>query len=135
MTDTVAQPVFAEAYEQTAIFSKVSGFIKKFDVDIGDRVKEGQVLCEIDVPELRQEHQKKVAQVKLDASLVDQAEQLVKLAETKINMAIADQKEAEANVGKYQADVVRWGSELKRITQMVAEKIVDSQLLDEAASS
>ena len=80
---------------------------------------------------MRQEHQKKIAQVKLDVNLVEQAEQLVNLAQTKINMAIADQKEAEANVGKYQAEVVRWDSELKRMTQMVAEKIVDSQALDE----
>ena len=80
---------------------------------------------------MQQEHQKKIAQVKLDVNLVEQAEQLVNLAQTKINMAIADQKEAEANVGKYQAEVVRWDSELKRMTQMVAEKIVDSQALDE----
>ena len=131
MTSTVGQPGFVEAYEQTAIFSKVSGFIKKFDVDIGDKVKEGQVLCEIVVPELEQEHQQKLAQVRLDGSMVEQAEQLVAVAQAKINMAIAEQKEAEANVGRYQAEVVRWESELKRMTQMVADKVIDKQVLDE----
>ena len=131
MTFTVGQPAFVEAFEQTSIFSKVSGFIKKFDVDIGDKVKEGQVLCEIIVPELEQEHQQKLAQTRLDGNMVKQAEQLVNLAQTKINMAIAEQKEAEANVGKYQAEVVRWESELKRMTEMAAERVIDKQSLDE----
>ena len=39
---TVDQPGFVDAYEQTAIFSKVSGFIKKFYVDIGQRGEEGR---------------------------------------------------------------------------------------------
>ena len=131
MTFTVGQPGFVEAFEQTSIFSKVSGFIKKFTVDIGDQVKEGQLLCEIVVPELEQEHQQKLAQVRLDGNLVEQAEQLVNLAQAKINMASAEKKEAEANVGRYQAQVVRWESELKRMTQMVVDKVIDRQSLAE----
>ena len=63
MTSPLVQPGFVEAYEETAIFSKVSGFIKEFSVDIGDEVKKDQVLCEIFVPELEQQHEQKVAQV------------------------------------------------------------------------
>ena len=85
MTSTVVQPGFVEAYEQTAIFSKVSGFIKEFSVDIGDKVKRGQVLCEIFVPELEQQHQQKLAQVELDVSMVQQAEQLVAVGQIKID--------------------------------------------------
>ena len=36
---TVGQPGFVEAYEQTSIFSKIPGFIEKWNVDIGDKVK------------------------------------------------------------------------------------------------
>ena len=55
-----------DAYEQTAIYSKVSGFIKHFYVDIGQQVKKDDLLAEIFVPELDEDHQQKMAQVELD---------------------------------------------------------------------
>jgi RND family efflux transporter MFP subunit len=127
----VDQPGFVDAYEQTAIYSKVSGFIHRFYVDIGQEVKKGELLAEIFVPELDEEHQRKAAQVELDKRLVEQAQQLVVVAASNLQMAIAQLAEAKANVGKHQAEVVRWESELKRLTQMVAEKVVDRQILTE----
>jgi Cu/Ag efflux pump CusA len=41
------------ANQQAAIFSKVSGYIRRIHVDRGDFVKEGQLLVEIDDQELR----------------------------------------------------------------------------------
>ena len=111
----VDQPGFVDAYEQTPIFSKVSGFIKQFYVDIGDEVKKGELLAEIFVPELDEEHQQKVAQVELDESMVEQAEQLVVVARSNIQMATAQLAEAKADVGKYQAEVVRWESEVQTL--------------------
>ena len=128
---SVEQPGFVQAYEQTSIFSKVSGFIKQFNVDIGQEVKKGDLLAEIFVPELNEEHQRKIAQVELDKSQVDQAQQLVKVAESNVQTAIAQLNEAKANVGKSQAEVVRWESEVKRLTQMVQEKVVDKDILTE----
>lgn len=128
---TVGQPGFVEAYEQTAIYSKVSGFIKKFGVDIGQHVKKGELLCEIFVPELAEEYQRKEAQVELDTNMVEQAERLVEVAASNVQTAIAQWNEAKANVGKYQADVVRWESEVKRLTQMVQDRVIDRQVLDE----
>ena len=113
----VDQPGFVYAFEQTAIYSKVTGFIKHWDVDIGHEVKKGELLAEIDVPELDEEHQRMVAQVKLEKSNVD--------------LARAQLKEAQADVGKYQAEVVRWESEVTRLTAMVKENVVDKQVLAE----
>ena len=73
----VDQPGFVYAFEQTAIYSKVTGFIKHWDVDIGHEVKKGELLAEIDVPELDEEHQRMVAQVKLEKSNVDLAARAV----------------------------------------------------------
>jgi RND family efflux transporter MFP subunit len=128
---TIDQPGFVDAFEQTSIFSKVSGFIKHFSVDIGQEVKKGDPLAEIFVPELDEDHQRKAAQVDLEKSLVEQARQLVVVAESNIQMAIAQLAEAKANVGKFQAEVVRWESEVKRLTQMVQENVVDKQVLAE----
>jgi multidrug efflux pump subunit AcrA (membrane-fusion protein) len=35
ITRSIAQPGVIEPYEQTAVFSKVSGFVQKWHVDIG----------------------------------------------------------------------------------------------------
>ncbi len=106
LTCTVDQPGFVEAYEQTAIYSKVSGFIKKYYVDIGQAGEERRPLAEIFVPELDEDHQQKVAQVDFDQKMVE-------VAESKLQTAIAQLAEAKANVGRYQADIVRWESEVR----------------------
>src|SRR6201984_2745322 len=44
-----------EAFEDTDLFAKVSGYLSDVRVDIGDHVKAGQVLAVISVPEMKQE--------------------------------------------------------------------------------
>ena len=40
-------------YQEVELHAKVAGYIRRIDVDIGDRVKQGQVLAVLDVPELQ----------------------------------------------------------------------------------
>src|SRR5262245_58114711 len=53
----VGQPGQIEAFEQTQIYPRISGYIRKLHVDIGDEIKgpgegqEGQLLAELSVPE------------------------------------------------------------------------------------
>src|ERR1700757_1543694 len=49
---TVEQPGVINAYERTALYAKVSSFVQKWNVDIGDRVKKGATLVELMAPEL-----------------------------------------------------------------------------------
>jgi HlyD family secretion protein len=49
---TTTQPGTVRAYEYEEIFSQVSGKLANQTVDIGSRVKKGQVLADIDAPEL-----------------------------------------------------------------------------------
>ena len=44
-----------EAYTQAQIFARVSGYLKEWKVDIGTPVKTGQLLAEIDAPDLDQQ--------------------------------------------------------------------------------
>jgi RND family efflux transporter MFP subunit len=44
-----------EAYNRAPIYARVSGFLKTWHVDIGDSVKAGQLLAEIEVPDLDQQ--------------------------------------------------------------------------------
>lgn len=44
-----------EAWSRASIFARVSGYLKSWTVDIGGKVKAGQLLAEIDAPELDQQ--------------------------------------------------------------------------------
>jgi len=48
-------PGTTQGFYETPIWARVNGYIKKWYVDIGDRVKTGQLLCEIDAPEVDRE--------------------------------------------------------------------------------
>jgi RND family efflux transporter MFP subunit len=48
-------PGDVQALEETTIYPRTSGYMKKWLVDIGDEVGEGQLLAEIDTPEVDQE--------------------------------------------------------------------------------
>jgi len=45
-------PSFLVADHVTPILARTNGYLNKFYVDIGDRVKKGQLLCEIDIPDV-----------------------------------------------------------------------------------
>src|SRR5260370_14130513 len=50
-------PGNVEPYMTAPIYSRTSGYVKKWYVDIGARVKKGQLLAEIDTPEVDQQLQ------------------------------------------------------------------------------
>src|SRR5690348_12134631 len=51
ITRQVSMPASIEAFEQTTLYAKTSGYLKWIKVDIGDRVHKGETVAEIDVPE------------------------------------------------------------------------------------
>ncbi len=129
---TVGQPGFLFAYEQTALYPKVSGYLEKWNVDIGDEVRKDQVLATIYVPELQAQYQRAKAQVELDEVLVGVAQQFVEVSENYAEVSAALVQQAQADVGKYAATVERWESEFKRLTAVnEKDKIIDKQVLDE----
>jgi RND family efflux transporter MFP subunit len=42
-----------EPFQEVDVMAKVSGFIKEINVDIGDRVREGQLLATLEIPEMQ----------------------------------------------------------------------------------
>ena len=129
---TVGQPAFINAYEQTAMYPKVAGYIKKWTVDIGDRIAKDQVMADLFVPELDAEYAQKKALVAQHLVSIEAAKQYVKVAQNTLHVAVAQVKKAEADVGSYESAVERWESEVKRLTGLVAQQVVDKQVLDES---
>ena len=63
-TSLVTLPATTSAFATANIFARASGYIDKRNVDIGDRVKAGELLAEIAAPEL--DHQIAQAQATLE---------------------------------------------------------------------
>jgi HlyD family secretion protein len=128
---TVEQPGVIGAYERTALYAKVAGFVDNWHVDIGDRVKKGQTLVKLTAPEVVAQHQQMQAQVVLDKALVEQSQKQHLVAQRNVTAAVETVAQARADVNRYLADVARWQSEVKRLTRLVGERVVDQQVLDE----
>ena len=73
-SDTLELPGRLDAYSRAPLFARVSGYIKRWTVDIGAIVQAGQVLAEIEAPDLDQQLLQAESQLK-------DAEEASKLAE------------------------------------------------------
>jgi RND family efflux transporter MFP subunit len=79
--------------QQVAIFSKVSGYIKRLGADLGDFVTEGQLLVEVEAPEL--------------AAAVEQARAAVATAQANLKVAESNLESVKANAVTQEANLVK----------------------------
>ena len=115
----VGQPSFIESFERTSIFPKPTAYVQKWIVDIGDKVKKGDVLATLFAPELVEELKTKKAAVVLDQERIDLARKQVDVAAADVKAAQAGVKETEELLNRFEAEVVRWDTEVKRLKARV----------------
>ena len=77
-------------YQEVEIHAKVAGYIRKINVDIGDRVKQGEVLAVLEVPEL-------VAELQGAGAGVRHSQQEVQRAQNEVSRAEADHAALHSN--------------------------------------
>ena len=118
-------------YEKTDIFAKVSGYLQEIRVDYGDRVKKGDVLAMLWVPELQKEFEQRKAVVARAEAAIQQAREAVKAAEARVRSGEAAIAEAEAGRLRAQAQYERWKSEYTRIGELVRGGAIEARILDE----
>ena len=108
---SVTLPGTTAAFADANVFARATGYIAKRNVDIGDRVKAGEVLAELAVPELDDQiSQNESTLTQLKASL-QQAEANVKLAQVTwdrdrplVNQGWATQQQGTVDVQTVKAD-------------------------------
>jgi len=61
-------------FQEIDVHAKVAGYVKHIDVDVGDRVKKGQTLAVLEVPELQDELNQAAAALRQSEQEVDQAQ-------------------------------------------------------------
>lgn len=130
----VGQPSFIEAFERTSIYPKVTGYIDKWIADIGDKVKKGDVLAKLFVPELVEDFETKKATIKLDDERVSLAQRMVEVCEADVKAAEASLVEAQAILAKYESETSRWDTEVKRLKYEVDRGVMDPQILLESTN-
>lgn len=75
MRNDVTLTAELEPYYEVDVMAKEAGYIRHMLVDIGDHVKAGQLLCVLEIPELRDDLQRAKADVQTASAEQSQAEQ------------------------------------------------------------
>jgi HlyD family secretion protein len=125
------QPGSVMPLEAASLYAKVSGFLAEQSVDIGSRVKQGQVLARISVPEFEK-------QVERDSARVNNAKAKVKQMEAHLVAAKAESRAADAAVVlatvlvKVKTHFRKYReTQLERIKSLVAKHALDDRTQDE----
>jgi RND family efflux transporter MFP subunit len=74
-------------YQDVDVMAKVAGYVKNIRVDIGDHVREGDLLATLEVPELQDERAKATAGLAAALANISTARSTVKQAEASANIA------------------------------------------------
>ncbi len=127
-------PATVRALEQTKIYPRVTGYVRRWLVDIGDKVTAGQLLVEIDTPELSAQLAQARAQLAQAEAAVKQVaaqrdysksntERYASLADQKlVSRSQVEQTQAqastdEASVASAQSNVVAQQANVRRLIE------------------
>ncbi len=131
MDRTTTQPGSVQAFESVDLYAGVSGYLKSQAVDYGSHVKKGDVLAQVDVPDLEK-------QVERDRAAQDQASARVRLAKAGVTSAQADLEaakaavtEAEATAKSKKAELRFREQQLRRMQDLFKSGSIDERLVDE----
>lgn len=114
-------PVSLYALQETTIYARTNGYLKRWQVDIGDQVKAGQILAEIEAPEVDREFDQahaSRAQVKahLELARVTSERYAALLKEDAVSPQEVDEKRGVHEARK--ADYAAAEANLRRLEQM-----------------
>ncbi len=116
-------PAQVEPFERVEVVAKISGYLESLGTDLegkeintGSRVRPGQLLATISIPEMNKELLLKQATVKEAGAAVEATKK--------------KQTQAEKDLGKYTADLAFWDEEVKRHESLFRDGTIDKSFLD-----
>src|SRR5271156_5902747 len=94
-------------FYEAALHAKVTGYLKSISVDKGDSVKKGQVLAELEVPELQSNLVRSQASLEMERITYDRMKKVQQddsrlISQQDVDMAYAKYREAQAAVATLQ---------------------------------
>jgi len=120
-TSLLTLPAEIKALMEAPIFARANGYLKKYYVDIGSKVAAGDLLAEIDMPELDQEIQSAAAEVKrAEAALELSKTTAARWTELRKTDSVSEQESAEktADLALKSATTDSARANLRRLEQL-----------------
>lgn len=118
---TLRLPGDVNPYADTPIYARTDGYLKRWLVDIGTAVKQGDLLAEVEAPEVDQQYNQAVgrlqqAQANLKLAQVTASRWREMLDRSTVARQDADQKQADLEVAK--ANLVAAEADLSRLQKL-----------------
>jgi HlyD family secretion protein len=123
----ITLPAILEADNTADLYAKVSGYVDQLNVDIGSRVRAGDVLLRITIPEMDDELHQSEAQLGAKRANTDALKAKVVQAQLAIASARAEQK-------RFEAELALSRITCNRKTELFKAKAIPEQEFDDASS-
>ncbi|HVO22192.1 MAG TPA: efflux RND transporter periplasmic adaptor subunit [Candidatus Margulisiibacteriota bacterium] len=139
MVRAITLPGDLVGYYQADLYGKVSGYLKSINVDKGDAVKAGQVLAEIEVPELQQKLRRARANLEVKRRTFDRLQNVWNsdkrlVAREDVDIAEGQFEEGQAEVEELEA-LVSYTRIVAPFDGVVTGRFVDPGALIQASGS
>ncbi len=134
MPRTSTGPGSVQSFESADLVAGASGYLKTQNVDIGDKVTKGQVLAQVDVPDLEKQVQHQTAALEAAQAHVAQMQAHVVSAKADVEAAKAEIVRANAAIDSTHAKAVFRGKQYDRMYDLYHTKtgaVIDERLVDE----
>ncbi|HWX21559.1 MAG TPA: efflux RND transporter periplasmic adaptor subunit [Candidatus Binatia bacterium] len=139
ITRSVVLPAVIVANQQATLYSKVTGYLKQITVDKGDEVKEGDLLAEIEVPELMADQARYQAEAEIAALDYQRASEAQKKAPDLVVRQEVDTTKARAAMAKANLERAQTLLDFTRIMApfpgVITRRMVDPGAFVPAAAS
>jgi membrane fusion protein, multidrug efflux system len=122
---TITLPASVEAIEKAKLYAKVSGYVQTIRVDKGDRVKKGELLARLEVPEVEKEYQSAKAAVAESEAEYERAETEANLKKVTFQRTQGVRDSEPTVVSPQEVDVARAASEIAAGNARLAKAHLD----------
>jgi membrane fusion protein, multidrug efflux system len=116
-------PAEVKPWQEASIYSRVNGYLKNWLVDIGAHVEQGQLLAEVDVPDLQQQMDQAQSQLALAQRNLEQAKSTNEKYQQLFKQGVVSELDSENQAtaqATNQANVEAYTANLKFLQQEVA---------------
>jgi RND family efflux transporter MFP subunit len=125
----IVLPGTMQAFADAPIYARVNGYLKRWTVDIGARVRAGQLLAEIDTPELDQQLQQAradLATAEANSRLANTTAERYRDLITSDSVSRQDLDNANGNLEAKQAAVEASRANVRRLEQLHAFRRIEA---------
>jgi len=139
ITRNVTLPGEVKAYQQATLYAKVAGYLKTITVDKGDRVKEGDLIVDIEVPEMLADRARYKAEVEVAELDYKRLSESQKKAPDLVMPQTVDNAKGKLDIAKANLDRTETLLNFAKITApfsgIVTKRMVDPGAFIPAATS